>query len=129
VQFANDPELLHDLTHNPDTISLFNNSVLMVWCFIGSAAGAVLAVCIWHYLLPEPLRSKDKLLPRFGASAISGFIFSPMIIYYSGMDKTVDTIAPVAALTSFLSVAVIVEMLPAVIGWATKIIKGRAGIE
>lgn len=79
------------------TVVIFEDFKLRGWCIAGACGGALVSILVFP--LPKPRALAFKLV----ASGISGMMFSPMIIRWSGLQVDVDTVVFVSGIVALLS--------------------------
>lgn len=99
---------------------IFTNTTLRACCIIGSFLGGLLAVTLG----PSAEDTQTKMLRRMGlkftASAISGIVFTPLVLRWIKMTPDVDTTLCISASVAFLSVMTLALFIP----WYENQVKG-----
>lgn len=84
---------------------IYGNMPLIACCVLGSVAGALLAVALFSSKKEECQNTTmRKVCLKFGASQLSGMVFTPMIVRYINMVMSADNVVGISAAVAFLSV-------------------------
>lgn len=99
------------------TNDISTDSVLRAWALTGALGGAVLSAIVGDS------EKVAKRIMKFVASVVSGFVFAPALMIYSGWPVRPDIVMAVAGSVAFLSWGI----LQVAVRMAPKIFKHRVG--
>lgn len=93
------------------SLGLMDDSRLRLICIAGSLAGAVVSVVLFE------VSTHKELARKLTCSALSGVIFTPILIQYFGWPSGTDYVLGISACTALLSWSLLLSVLPQLLTW------------
>lgn len=127
VMFAAFVAMLSSLGAIDDLTSpaIWDKTQFRAFCIAGALGGAFLSIALFPPRGTDSHQSRNQAL-RFGSSAISGLLFTPVVIRWQGWPVDVDVVLAVSGGVALVSVSVISAVVPFLIRKITGKVKDAA---